>query len=235
MISFRFALPAIGIVALLGLVALSWRADGRLHLHALNVDGMPVFVQTPAGKQVLIGGSNSPSALLAALGSRMPFWDRDLDLIVVPKADAQSLNGLMAVVDRYHVGAIVSVGVGDNRAVREWLDLIVAKQIDVIESGLGIGIEDGMSLSLDASGWVRIDAGVTSVGLGRTARGARADVLALNDVADDTAARVQSMQPSIVLTSAPIEPIEGVTLVDAQQNAVELLFDGAQWEVRASP
>jgi len=235
MISFRFALPAIGIVALLGLVALSWRADGRLHLHALNVDGMPVFVQTPAGKQVLIGGSNSPSALLAALGSRMPFWDRDLDLIVVPKADAQSLNGLMAVVDRYHVGAIVSVGVGDNRAAREWLDLIVAKQIEVIESGLGIGIEDGVSLSLDASGWVRIDAGVTSVGLGRPARGARADVLALNDVADDTAARVQSMQPSIVLTSAPIEPIEGVTLVDAQQNAVELLFDGAQWEVRASP
>ena len=235
MISFRFALPAIGIVELLGLVALSWRADGRLHLHALNVDGMPVFVQTPAGKQVLIGGSNSPSALLAALGSRMPFWDRDLDLIVVPKADAQSLNGLMAVVDRYHVGAIVSVGVGDNRAALEWLDLIVAKQIEVIESGLGIGIEDGVSLSLDASGWVRIDAGVTSVGLGRPARGARADVLALNDVADDTAARVQSMQPSIVLTSAPIEPIEGVTLVDAQQNAVELLFDGAQWEVRASP
>jgi hypothetical protein len=64
------ALPAIGIVILLGLVALSWQPDGKLHVHALNVEGMPAFVQTPSGRQILIGGSNSPSALLAALGSR---------------------------------------------------------------------------------------------------------------------------------------------------------------------
>ncbi len=100
MISLRLALPAIGIVVLLGAVALSWQPDGKLHVHALNVDGGPVLVQTPTGKQILIGGSNSPSALLAALGSRMPFWDRDIDLIVMPRGDARSLNGLLAVIDR---------------------------------------------------------------------------------------------------------------------------------------
>jgi hypothetical protein len=90
----------------------------------------------------------SGAALLAALGSRMPFWDRDIDVIVVPKADAKSLNGLMAVVDRYHIGQMVSVEVGENRAGREWLDMIAARQIEVIEAGSGIGIEDDIDLTL---------------------------------------------------------------------------------------
>ena len=125
-VSLRFALPALGMIALLGAVALLWQPDRRLHVHALNVDDGPIFVQTPSGRQILIGGSNSPSALLAALGARMPFWDRDLDLIVVQRADARSLKGLLAVVDRYHVEQIVSVQVADNRAGREWLDVIAA-------------------------------------------------------------------------------------------------------------
>ncbi|HET7091366.1 MAG TPA: ComEC/Rec2 family competence protein, partial [Anaerolineae bacterium] len=159
MISVRLALPAIGIIVLLAVLALSWRPDGKLHVHVLNVDGMPVFVQTPSGRQILIGGSNSPSALLAALGSRMPFWDRDIDVVVVTSDDAKSMNGLLAVVDRYRVGAILSVDIGNTRAGREWLDMIAAKQIDVIEAGLDVGIEDGVSLSRAESGWVRIELG----------------------------------------------------------------------------
>ncbi|HEY4688382.1 MAG TPA: hypothetical protein VIK33_03655, partial [Anaerolineae bacterium] len=231
----RFALPALVTVGVLVGLALSWRPDGKLHVHALNADGMPVFVQTPSGRQILIGGSNSPSALLAALGERMPFWDHDLDVIVVPKTDAKSLNGLMAVVDRYHIGAIVSAEVGDTRAGRAWQDMIVAKQIEVIEPGLGIGIEDGVALMLDEGGRVRIDAGATSVGIGKPNPDARVDVLVLDDVTDDTAAWLRAMQPSIIVTREPIESVEGIAVVVAQQNAVELLFDGARWEVRASP
>ena len=237
-ISPRFALAALIIVGVLAALAFSWRPDGKLHVHASNVDGMPIFVQTPSGRQILIGGSNSPSALLSALGTRMPFWDRDIDLIVVPKADTKSLNGLMAVVDRYHVGAIASVEVGDNRAAREWTDMITAKEINVIEAGLGIGIEDGLSLSLDDSGWVKIDAGATSIGIGPPPLEAHADAIVLDEVTDQTAAWLKSNLPQIVVTPEPVEPersIEGVAFVNAQQNAVELLFDGAQWEVRVSP
>ncbi len=191
LLSPRLALSALVIVGLLAGLALSWRPDGKLHVHALNVDGMPVFVQTASGRQILVGGSNSPSALLAALGSRMPFWDRDLDLLVVTSDDAQSLNGLMAVIGRYRVGAIASVKIGDSRAGREWLDTITAKQIEVITSGLGIGIEESVSLSLDASGWLRIEAGATAIGLGQPAPDARVDVLVLDAVTGETAARLQ--------------------------------------------
>jgi len=148
-VSLRFALPALGMIALLGAVALLWQPDRRLHVHALNLDDGPIFVQTPAGRQILIGGSNSPSALLAALGGRMPFWDRDLDLIVVLRGDARSLNGLLAVVDRYRVGQIASVEIGDSRAGREWLDALAAKSIETLEAGSSISMDDGVMVTLD--------------------------------------------------------------------------------------
>ena len=234
-ISLRFALPALVIVGLLVALALSWRPDGKLHIHALNVDGMPVLVQTPSGRQILIGGSNSPSALLSALGSRMPFWDRDIDVIVVPEADARSLNGLMAVVDRYHIGAIVSVAIEDTRAGREWQDMIAAKQIEVIEAGAGIGIDDGIALTLNENGWVQIEAGATSVGIGLPPVDAHADVVVMEQAADEARARLVVMQPSIVVTHVSAEPVPGIAFLSTEARAVELVFDGAQWEVRASP
>jgi competence protein ComEC len=237
-VSPRIALPALGITLLLSALALSWQPDGRLHVHALNVEGGSVFVQTPAGRQILIGGSNSPSALLAALGSRMPFWDRDIDLVVVPRTDAESLNGLLAVVDRYRVGQIVSVEVGDNRASREWRDMITAKQIEVIEPGLGIGIEEDIALTLDAGGWVRIEVGATSVGIGTPPMGAHADVIVLDEVTDQTATWLKSDPPSIVVTQAPVgldRLVEGIAFVSAEARSIELSFDGTQWSVHAAP
>ena len=189
-VSPRIALPALGSVLLLAALAFSWQPDGKLHVHALNVEGGPVFVQTPGGRQILIGGSNSPSALLAALGSRMPFWDHDIDLVVVPRTDAESLNGLLAVVDRYWVGQIVSVEVGDNRASREWLDAIAVKSIPAIEPGSNVVIEEGLALLLEASGWVRVDAGATSVGIGTPGSKPRVDVLVWDEVIDDASREV---------------------------------------------
>ena len=59
-VSPRIALPALGIALLLAALVFSWQPDGKLHVHALNVDGGPVFVQTPAGRLILVGGSYSP-------------------------------------------------------------------------------------------------------------------------------------------------------------------------------
>ena len=107
----RRVLFAGGLIALLLVVALSWRTDARLHVYVLNVDGHPVFVQTPGGKQILIGGSNSPSGLLSTLGKLLPFWDRDIDPVIVPDASSDQLNGLSAVLDRYEVKQIMSTAV----------------------------------------------------------------------------------------------------------------------------
>ncbi|MGH2592199.1 MAG: hypothetical protein ACRDGG_01660, partial [Anaerolineae bacterium] len=235
--SARLALPALGMIALLGAVALSWRPDGNLHVHVLNVDGMPVLVQTPAGRQILIDGSNSPSALLAALGARMPFWDRDIDLVVVPRGDARSLNGLLAVIDRYHVEQIVSVDVPDNRVSREWLDAIAMKSIEVIEAGSSIGIEEGVAVTLDEGGWAHITVGNTSIGVGTPNPGSRVDVIILNQASGEGAEEIQSIRPQIVVAQKSLDAefaLEGIALIVTNTDAVELVFDGVQWTIQES-
>jgi hypothetical protein len=220
----------IGILALLGAVAMSWRPDGKVHVHVLNIDGMPVFVQTPLGNQILVGGSNSPSALLGALGNRMPFWDRDIDLIVVPKADQPSLNGLLAVIDRYSVGAILSVEVADNRASREWLDMISAKSIEIVDAGSGIGVDSGVSLSLDAGGGVRMELNGATIAIGVPQATAPVDVWIAGSLSAQPAAQIVVAKD---VNETDVVP-GGVTLIDMEERPIQLTFDGAKWEIGAS-
>ncbi len=154
-----------GLLALLLAVALSWRTDERLHVYVLNVDGHPVFVQTPSGKQILIGGSNSPSSLLSALGKFLPFWDRDIDLMIVPQASGDQLNGLSAVLDRYDVKQIMSVKASnDNRAGRDWQALLTQKGKEPIELQ-SAALEPNVNLAFDgASALIESGGNIIAVG-----------------------------------------------------------------------
>jgi competence protein ComEC len=140
-----------GLILLLLAVTFSWRSDNRLHVYVLGVDGHPVLVQTPGGKQILIGGSNSPSGLLSALGQVLPFWDRDIDLLVVPQANSDQLNGLLAVLDRYAVNQIMAIDVPtDSRAGREWWEMIEQKGHQPIELQ-SAGLDPDVTLSFDGT------------------------------------------------------------------------------------
>ncbi len=81
---------------------------GRLHVWFLDVgQGDAILVQTPDGRQILVDGGPSPSALLDQLGEVLPFWDRSLDLVVLTHPDADHLSGLIPVLERYRVAAVV--------------------------------------------------------------------------------------------------------------------------------
>ena len=45
--------------------------------------GDGILIETPSGRQVLIDGGASPQALFAELGEVMPFWDREIDLLLL--------------------------------------------------------------------------------------------------------------------------------------------------------
>ncbi|CAG0961395.1 ComE operon protein 3 [Anaerolineae bacterium] len=110
-----------GLAAVLIGVAWSWQPDRQLHVIALAVDDHPVLVRTVEGRTILIGGSRSPSGLLAALGEQLPFWERTIDLMIVPRAETAQLNSLVAVLDRYTVKQIMAVEVPTtNRAGGDW-------------------------------------------------------------------------------------------------------------------
>ena len=101
------------LLLMLALTGVLWSAaltssDGKLHVTFLDVgQGDATLIVTPSGKQVLVDGGPDPRGAVQALGSRMPLWDRSVDVVVLTHAHQDHLQGLVEVTERYRVGLLV--------------------------------------------------------------------------------------------------------------------------------
>jgi competence protein ComEC len=88
--------------------------DGKLHVHMLDVDqGDSYLVVTPSGKQIVLdGGPNLRT--LEHLGNYMPFFDRNIEMIIMTHPDADHITALPHILRRYTVDTIVLSGALHN-------------------------------------------------------------------------------------------------------------------------
>ena len=128
--------------------------DGKTHL--IFLDGGTTIVQSPRGARVVIDGGASPSATLAALGQRMPFWERAIDLLVLTDADDDRLSTLIALLERYDVRQIVQVRAPAKPSVAyfKWQDLMATKRVPSVEMYVGMTIRVDEDQSLEVV-WTR--------------------------------------------------------------------------------
>ncbi len=82
---------------------------------------MPSSFRRPDGRQILVDGGPSPSALLDQLGEVLPFWDRSLDLVVLTHPDADHVSGLLPVFERFRVARVVDAVQGGDEGAEAWL------------------------------------------------------------------------------------------------------------------
>jgi competence protein ComEC len=150
----RNVLVAAGIVVVLVAVALVQLPDGKLHVYFLDVgQGDAIFVVTPQGRQILIDGGPAPSVILNQLARHTPFWDRSLDVLVATQPDADHLAGLVAVMERYTVGAVLTAewpGRARDPTVSRWSQLVAERHPSRIQPqiGLKLQIEPGVEMVL---------------------------------------------------------------------------------------
>jgi competence protein ComEC len=152
-ISQRLALGASGITAVL---VLSWgmtQPDGQLHIVFMNVgQGDATFIQTPSGRQILIDGGEYPSLLNSQLGQNMPFWDKEIDLLVATHPDSDHVSGLVGVFERYRVNQIITNGqrFGESPIYDEVLAAAQALSTEIrpVQAGERIEIGDGVRLEV---------------------------------------------------------------------------------------
>lgn len=150
--------PQIRALALLGgaACALIWLAaaqapDGLLHVSFLDVgQGDAILIQTPRGHQILIDGGPSPTLLAWQLGRQMPFWDREIDLVVLTHPDGDHMTGLIPLLDRYRVEQVLDSPLTESaREAKPWLaaqqrvrvERLVAQRGQRIDTGDGVSIE----------------------------------------------------------------------------------------------
>jgi|GEM_PF-1693948 len=147
--------PALAAGAALVMGVLIWNVyatlpNGRMRVVFVDAGSAATFVQTPHGKKILMDGGQNPSALLAVLGQRMPFWDRQIDVMVLTSADDEHLAGLVEALARYDVKQIVQVAPPAKPTVAylKWNELIAQKQVAsaTVEAGLRIVLDEGVTL-----------------------------------------------------------------------------------------
>ncbi|MCA0452467.1 MAG: ComEC/Rec2 family competence protein [Chloroflexi bacterium] len=101
---------AAGIAVLMAMLWFS-RPDGLLHVWWLDAGhSNAVLIQTPGGAHILVDGGRFPSQVLTALGDRMPFNKRMLDLLVISQPDPFDYDALPPVLDRYAVSMALTNG-----------------------------------------------------------------------------------------------------------------------------
>lgn len=128
---------------LLLLAMLLSRPDRKLHVWLLDVGhSNAVLLQTPGGAQILVDGGRYPSRLLTALGDRLPFYDREIEILVITHPDEWDITALDSVLDRYEVGAALYHGQeNDGEAFSRIIERLVRANTSVVEARAGYRLE----------------------------------------------------------------------------------------------
>ena len=131
-------------VVLMAAMALS-RSDGKLHVWLLDVGhSNAALMQTPGGAQVLVDGGRYPTRLLTAIGDRLPYYDRELEVLVITHPDEWDIAALESVLDRYAVGAALYHGQENDGDIFERIMAQLARSnTPLVEARAGYQLEFG--------------------------------------------------------------------------------------------
>ncbi len=131
--------------------------DNRLHLTWLDVGpgGQAMLIQTPAGHTILLDGGDDPAALEEALGQRLPFWQRTIDLALLTNPREGHLLGLLDALEHYQVKLAGDAGMLHPSAIyAAWRATLEQRGIPYrqLRQGATIQIEPGVALQVLSPG-----------------------------------------------------------------------------------
>ncbi|MCX6766241.1 MAG: ComEC/Rec2 family competence protein [Candidatus Moranbacteria bacterium] len=83
-------------------------------------------------RQILIDGGPSGKTELAKLGKYLPYFDREIELVIATHPDRDHIGGLIDVAKNYKIGKVIATGAEKDTAVfKEWKDI---REYDRIET-----------------------------------------------------------------------------------------------------
>jgi len=140
----KWVIPPLLVVAILVSAIAASMPDDNLHISFLDVGQGDAILIQKGSKQVLVDGGPSPQAIALELGSKMPFWDRTIDLVVLTHPSADHVTGLVEVLQRYEVKQVLYPDLDyDSPIYDEWLRLLKEKDIECTIAWAGQQIDLG--------------------------------------------------------------------------------------------
>ena len=125
----------LGVLILLNIFAWDRAFDHSAELEVNFFDvgqGDAIFIETPAGYQVLIDGGPS-GVVLDKLAKEMPLGDRTIDLMILTHPEHDHYGGLIEVLEQYQVDNILWTGiVRETAEFKKWQELIEKEGAEII-------------------------------------------------------------------------------------------------------
>ena len=112
--------------------------------------GDATYIRFSFGVDMLIDGGPT-KRVLDCLAGAMPFYDREIDVVMLTHPQADHLNGLVEVVKRFEVGMFVTSPAGnETEKFRELTDELSEKQIQVVNlySGQSLSLGEGAKMEM---------------------------------------------------------------------------------------
>ena len=147
---------ALLIILATGATVLAARPDGRLTITFLNVgpanqpaQGEAILIHTADGKTALIDGGLDATSLGQELDSRLPFWQRSLDFVLLTSPGADHLDGLQDVITRYQVGEVLDAGMlHPSSGYALWRRTIAERNLHYVQVRQGTTLALGSQVTL---------------------------------------------------------------------------------------
>lgn len=108
--------------------------DTNLNFYIFDVgQGDSILIKTPSHEYILIDGGPDNSVIYK-LGKFLPFYQRQLDYVILTHADADHLAGLVEVLNRYQVKNVITTSfVHKSSYFQQWQNKLSATNILIVD------------------------------------------------------------------------------------------------------
>ena len=144
----------LGIVAIIAAMPLFWlyyTAPKNLEIDFLDVgQGDAILIKAPSGQNILVDGG-SDKTVIKRLAENLPFYDKQIDLMILTHPHDDHVTGLIDVLKRYEVKRILYTGVVHNAPnYLAWLKLVLSKKVPltIIDKEQVINLGAGAELKI---------------------------------------------------------------------------------------
>lgn len=124
--------------------------NGVLTVAFLDIgQGNATFIESPTGTQVIIDGGPNKN-LMREVPSVIPWYDRNIDMLIVSHPDKDHYEGFISLLDRYSVDVFMEPGISDTsgeynflkqKIISNKIPVVLARRGQIIDIGGGAYIE----------------------------------------------------------------------------------------------
>lgn len=125
--------------------------DQKMHINVFDVgQGDSILVQTRGGYTILVDGGPD-GKVMSALGKKIPFYSKNIDLLVLTHPQSDHYGGLIEVIKSYQIKTLwINGESSDSKFYREFEELVLEKNIKkvVVSSGDQLLLSDNTEIKV---------------------------------------------------------------------------------------